>query len=156
MDNITYGDSWFLAARRLSKSWEESQARTAHEQRKQYAAVISDGDRIVCVVTGHPNGFFVSFLDSLRREWLVFHFQNVAPERLFLSMLTKREYDGETKRVKHGESYIFEPEGRIVIDSENFDTGQRTKEVMEGADVSANWEAYPEFGDYRSITRLER
>lgn len=156
MEDITYGKSWFLAHRRFTEPWEESKARTAHERKQVYAAAISDGNRIVCVVTGHQHGFVVSFLDSLRREVLVFQFMEVSPGRLFLDVLTQREFDGETSRVKSGETYFFEPEGRIVINSQNFDTGQRTKEVMESADVSSNWEAYPAFGDYRSLTRPER
>ncbi|TNV71550.1 hypothetical protein FGO68_gene8777 [Halteria grandinella] len=156
MENITYGKSWFLANRRFSEPWEESKARTAHEQRQVYAAAISDGNRIVCVVTGLMQGFIVSFLDSLKREFLVYQFNEKAPERLFLSMLTRREFDGETRRVKYGETYYFYPDGRINIESEDFDSGQRTREVTESADVSANWEAYPEFGDYRSLTRPER
>jgi hypothetical protein len=155
MQTTTYGKSWFFAKRCFTELWNEAQAAKAHARRKPYAAAICDesGRTIVLDVRGDYCG--VDYLDELGREFLSYQFQEVKPGYLFLTMATHREFDGETDRVKFGTTYYFKPEGSVTIETEHFATLDRDTKEME-VDVHGNWEAYPKFGDYLSITRIDR
>ena len=155
MGAITFGKSWFRAKKRLTETWDEPKARIAHGQRQPYAAVIEDDGSIRCFIEANNNYIGVGFLDNVMREFLSYQFQEVEPERLFLTMATHREFDGETDRVRCGTTYYFKPDGRVTVETEDFASAHLATKEMQ-ADVSGNWEAYPTFGDYRSLARADR
>jgi hypothetical protein len=155
METIAFGKSWFRAKKRLTDPWNESKARGAHEQRQPYVAALGNGEGIHCFVEVNNDYIGVGVLDNAMREYLSYQFQELEPSRLFLTMATHREFDGETDRVKSGTTYYFKPDGSVTVEAEDFTTGHLGTKKMQ-ADVSGNWEEYPAFGDYQSIARADR
>lgn len=155
MERTTFGKSWFRAKKRVTELWDEHKARTAHEQRKPYVAVLENSGGIHCFIEANNDYIGAGFLDSTLREFLSYQFQEVEPGRLFLTMATHREFDGETDQVKFGTTYHFKPNGSVTIETEDFVTTNLATKEME-VEVNGNWETYPNFGDYRSLTRIDR
>lgn len=155
MEVITFGKSWFRAKKRLTETWDEPKARIAHEQRLPYVAVVGSAGSIKCFIEANNDYIGVGFLDNAMREFLSYQFQEIEPGRLFLTMATHREFDGDMDRVKSGTTYYFKPNGNVTVETEDFATSQlSTKELQ--TDVSGNWEAYPVFGNYHSLVRVDR
>lgn len=155
MDSIHYGKSWFRAKKCLTLSWSEDAAKAAHEKRQPYAAAVISSGVVRCFLEVNNDYFGVGFLDDRQREFLSYQFQEIQPGRLFLTMATHREYDGESDHVKAGTTYYFKSDGTITIESEDFDSTQLvTTETKR--DVEGNWEHYPNFGEYESVLRIDR
>lgn len=70
-------------------------------------------------------------------------------------MATHREFDGDSDQVKKGATYIFKQNGNVVTLTEEFPNGDITRRET-SADISGNWENYPDFGEYDSLLRTER
>lgn len=155
MEAVMYGKSWFLAKRRFTETWDDSKARAAHVSRKPYTAAISDQHSVVAIIDVNNDYLGVDFLDELGRDFLSYQFQELEPGRLFLTMATHREFAEKTDAVKSGTTYYFKPDGRVTIEKEDF-TIPQLSESEKQVDVTGNWEAYPTFGDYGSITRVDR
>jgi hypothetical protein len=155
MSTLIFGKSWFRAKKRLTETWDESKAMTAHEQRQPYAAVIGNEGRCQCFIEANNDYIGVGFLDNSMREFLSYQFQEIEPGRLFLTMATHREFDGETDQVTFGTTYYFKPDGCVTVESDDVAAAQlATKELR--TDVSGNWETYPAFGEYCSLVRVGR
>jgi hypothetical protein len=155
MEAVSFGKGWFRAKKRLTESWDESKARFAHEQRQPYVAVVGNAESIRCFVEANNDYIGVGISDNAKREFLSYQFQEIQPGRLFLTMATHCEFDGETDGVKSSTTYYFKPNGCVTVESEDFATGHLTTKKIQ-TDVSGNWEAYPVFGDYESIVRIDR
>ncbi|MBI1831877.1 MAG: lytic transglycosylase [Planctomycetes bacterium] len=152
---ITYGEKWFDYKKRLTVAWPESRARRAHERRRLYTAVISENGTPFYFVELNMAYVGVAFLDELIREYLVYQFQELEPGRLFLSMATYRDFDGDSDRVKDGTTYYFKPNGTVI--TEHLDCATNTLTTKECVrDLSGNWEPYPAFGEYSALARKER
>ncbi len=153
--NMTFGKSWFRAKKRLTEKWEEGRARKCHEKRQLYVAVVGEGSSPSCFVEINNDYIGVGFLDTALREYLSYQFQEIEPGRLFLTMATHREFEGDSDKVKSGITYYFKQDGNVTIESE--DCLGHTHSVKETqADISGNWEPYPAFGQYQSILRENR
>lgn len=151
----TYGYKWSRVKKRLTETWDESQARKAHEKRKLYAGVIEQGAGPMCFVEINNNYVGVGFLDASLREYLSYTFDEVEPGKMFLNEATHREFEDGSDKVKSGTTYMFKQDGNVTIVSEDFLTNVRSDKETH-ADVSGNWEPYPEFGQYQSIVRENR
>jgi hypothetical protein len=152
---ITYGKNWFAAERRMTEIWTEEQAREAHRTRQPYAILLDFDDIPACAVEVLDDCINVDFLDHLGREVLTYQFQELEPGRLFLSMAVERTFKYRSDQVARGALYLFWKNGKIVIEDHDFSTMTKTR--SEGMkDVSGNWEPYPAFGEYDSITSRER
>jgi hypothetical protein len=66
-------------------------------------------------VAGGNDFIGVDFLDEFLRESLSYQFEEVESGRLFLSMATHREFDGEKDQVLSGCSYIFKQDGKLIL-----------------------------------------
>jgi hypothetical protein len=153
--NVTYGKSWFRAKKRLTEPWEESHARLHHDQRRLYVAVVVEDSSPTRFIEFSNTYVGVGFLDRFLREYLSYAFREIEPGRLFLGMATYRQFDGPSDKVARGETYFFQQDGSLKVERQDFlanelDVGQSH------VDVSSNWEAYPAFGEYESITREQR
>ena len=135
--------------------WPADTAREAHGGRRPYAAVISTGAVPSVFVEFNDSYVGVGFLDRQLREELMYQFQERSPGRLFLTMAVHRDFEGSSDRVVKGSSYSFNEDGRVTIEDEDFVGGKVAKSERK-ANVRGNWEQYPAFGDYGSITRRER
>jgi hypothetical protein len=149
---MTFG-LWFHAKKCLSETWDETRARKAREARQHYFALLGEGP--YCFVEVVKSCVGVGFLDALLREHLSYTFQGRESGQMFLSMATRRQFEGDSDTVKSGTTYYFKPDGTSSIEWENCVPHDRSfVETM--CNVEGNWEPYPEFGDYESITRESR
>jgi hypothetical protein len=152
---LTFGKQWFIADKHLTEVWDESRARMAYTNRHLHTAVVGAPERPLAFIEFNGDYVGVGFLDRLLREYLSYSFQEVEPGRLFLTMATHREFDGDSDRVQKGTTYIFNPDGDVTVISEEFPNGGKSRHKIT-ADVSGNWESYPEFGKYDSLLREDR
>jgi len=156
MGEIHYCKSWFSAKRRPTVVWDEQQARRAHQDRTQYTALLGSLERPSHVVLVVDKFVAVDFLDEELREELSYHFKEIEPGHIFLTMATHREFDGDTDEVTGGTSYIFKQDGSGFIRRETFNPHVLDEAQTSSLDVTGNYDRYPDFGDYDHLTARER
>ena len=108
-----------------------------------------------CFVEINNDYVGIGFLDASLREYLSYTFVEIEPGRLFLNEATLREFEHGSDKVKSGTTYHFKQNGSVIVENEDFLTNTRSVKETQ-ADVSGNWEAYPQFGQYQSIVRVDR
>lgn len=155
MANVHYCKSWFAAKQRPTEIWDETRARSAHEQRKPYTILIGDLDRPTHVIEINNAFVGVEFLDDKLREALSYQFREYEPGKLFLNMATYREFDGDADRVRIGTTYVFDRSGTVKIRRETFEP-HGIEEAEGTLDVTGNFDSYPEFGQYAHLCVRER
>ena len=136
----------------------EEEARARHASGELYTALLHGEDgrvRIaieVCTSTGY---FGVQWLNERGLPIMTYVFGEVeGTSRLFLEKLRVDSYDEQGKMV-FSDINRFWPDGRWEGRKIDRSTGEVW--TSEGSvDVSHNWEPIPEFGEYESITRVER
>lgn len=153
--SILFCDGWFRAKKRPGRLWSESQALAAHQSRKLHTIVVEEQGRSWCFVELNMQYVGVGFLDRHLREYLSYQFDEVEPGRLFLTMSCHRQYQGETDEITRAEVWYFDPDGKVVVHEQDMATKQVFAKEFE-ADLSGNWEPYPEFGKYKGVTQIER
>ncbi|WP_131818344.1 lytic transglycosylase [Planctopirus hydrillae] len=127
----------------------------AHLEKRPYAVLIEDGYVLRCFLEIDRDYVGVGFLDEHKREFLSYQFQEVEAGRLFLTMANYRKFEGEGDHTIEGTTYYFRMDGGLTIETEDFSTAVvSTKKTQ--VNVDGNWEGYPEFGNYNSITRVNR
>ncbi len=152
---VQYYKGWFRAKRRPSHPIDEATARELHEKCQLYVAVLVDGERLKCFIEINDDYFGVGFLDELCREYLVYGFTEKHPGRLFLSQSVYRVFVADTDKLATACRASFDVNGTAKFENSDRVRGTRSTKVVQ-ADLAGNWEDYPEFGDYDSITQLER
>lgn len=153
--NVTYGYGWFHAKKQLSEKWDESRARKAHEKRRLYAAVVEQEGAPLCFLEINNKYIGVGFLDNLQRDYLNYSFEEIMPGKLFLSQISRLDFEGNSDHLKCETTHMFEQDGNVTTRIRNFVEDSRSEKESR-TDVTANWEPYPEFGQYQSIIRMER
>ena len=152
---IYFCKSWFRAKKQPTEVWTEEQARIAHKKKKLYTVLVDSIDRPYCFLEITEKAVGVGFLDEKIRECLTYGFQEFEPGKLFLTMATHREFEGDTDKVASGISYIFKRDGTVQMRREFFNP-HRLETSTTSADVSTNYAATPEFGEYDDFIRIER
>ena len=153
--NVTYCKSWFRALKEPTELWSLEKAEQAHGNRQPYGVLIGDPKAPTRFLEINNDFVGVGFLDDRLRESLTYQFQEIEPGKLFLSMVTYREFEGDSDAVTSGTTYYFSTDGSIKIERESFDSHKL--EMSESKeDVSGNYEDYPDFGQYDSLVRAER
>jgi hypothetical protein len=153
---IYFCKSWFAARKLTTEVWTEAQAKDAHDNGRNYTVLVDSIERPFCVILVMVNGIVVDFLDERLRKALSYQFQVVSPGRLFLSLATHREFDGDEDKVASGISYGFTQDGKVRIDRETFLPAHSLEVANTEADVSSNYVQAPSFGEYEEFTRMER
>jgi hypothetical protein len=110
---IFYCKSWFRAKKRPTEIWTEDKAKTAHISKKLYTVLVDSIDRPSCFLEINDKFVGVGFLDIKVREYMYYAFKEIEPGRLFLSMATYREFEGDSDTVLNGTTYIFDPSGQV-------------------------------------------
>jgi hypothetical protein len=153
--SIFYCKSWFRAEKRPTEIWTEEQAKTAHLSKKLYTVLVNSIEKPFCFLEINKGFVGVGFLDDMARESLYYAFKEIEPGKLFLSMATHREFDGDTDTIIVGTTYIFDPSGLAKIQKQHFKP--RNMEVANSSvDVASNYSHWPEFGEYDDLIRIER
>jgi hypothetical protein len=73
---VTYCKAWSLHYREALQPMTEEEAAPAHRGRKQYTALIWEGDRLSRIVLFTREMVDVSFVDELGREEVGYQFQD--------------------------------------------------------------------------------
>lgn len=155
MMTIQYYERWFRAKKCPIKALETDAARDAYSKRTLFTVVTFDGPRAIAFLEFNNDYVGVGFLDELLRECLSYQFQEIEPNRLFLTMATHREFNESSDTVTVGYTYHFKTSGNVVIDYEDFIAGDHSIRERP-SEVESNWEAYPTFGNYNSLLSKER
>jgi hypothetical protein len=155
MLNMTFGESWFSAKKRLNVVWNEEQARIAHEKRSPYVVVIATARHTSVVIEFNNDYIGLGFMDTYSREFLVYQFEEIESSLVFLSVAIHREFDGVSDKVIKATTYRFDPNGKCTITTRDYQSGECVQRDTV-LDVSMNWDRYPAFGHYESIMRIER
>ncbi|MBA4032907.1 MAG: lytic transglycosylase [Planctomyces sp.] len=150
-----YGSRWFRAKNRMTEVWDEEKAKLAHLEKRPYAVLIEGGTVFRCFLEIGSDYVGIGFLDEHMREFLSYQFQEIEAGRLFLTMATHREYVGDCDQLKEGTTYYFRKDGGLTMETEDFSTSVISSRETR-TNVDGNWEAYPEFGSYESISRVDR
>lgn len=152
---IFFCKSWFRAKKRPTELWSEDQAKAAHEAGGLYTVLVDSAEEPYCFLEVTEKAVGVSFLDDFLRESLSYDFQEIEPGRLFLTMATYREFEGDTDRVVSGTSYIFSQDG-VVSTRREFFNPYKLETATSSADVTANHSPKSKFGQYGDLIRVER
>lgn len=154
-DSITYCKSWFRAKKRPTEIWSEEKARAAHTSKQLYTALIGSPGNPSCFLEINDKFVGVGFLDENLREYLYYSFKEVEPGKLFFSMATYREFNGDTDKVLAGTTYIFNRDGSVKVQRQHFEPN-KIEAMDTSADISGNYSSWPEFGKYDELIRVER
>ena len=131
-------------------------ARRRHAAGEPYIVVIGDPREPGCIIEINRTFYGVSFFDVRKREYLLYNFEQVDGERLFLKEAIHREYSSdEVSRPSAATAYRFKPDGSVTIESSS-GAFNRAEVEQSQTDVSRNWEEAPEFGRYDGLIRKER
>ena len=137
--------------------WGEKKSLKKHEAGEPYTVLIDSESTPSCFINIMRNSGWisVSFLDEHLREYLIYNFQILDMETLFLSMAIYREFNDDTDLVINGTTFHFKEDGHTIIIED--DISNKTSERSETySDVAGNYEQFPAFGEYDHLNRKER
>lgn len=152
-----YCKNWSIGYKEPIDLWGEKKALKKHEAGEPYTVLIDSESTPSCFINIMRNSGWVSvsFLDEHLREYLLYNFQMLDVETLFLSMAVYREFNDDTDLVINGTRYHFKEDGHTIIIEDNIPS--KTSERSETySDVDKNYEQFPAFGQYDSLNRKER
>lgn len=151
-----YNETNYSKRKNLEGVLEEA-SRAAHENRQVYYVTIFENEKPYCFLEINNDFIGVGFLDDKSREYLSYSFQEIEPDKLFLSKAIYWEFDEQTDKEITSTTYQFTPEGDLRIINIDMRTNESViKKAKNKIDVSGNYEEYPAFGDYKSIINKER
>jgi hypothetical protein len=153
---VSYCERWNTRQRAPIFDLSEDEARARHDSGELYTAVLGDPGTPTLVEVFLNEGYVgVRWLAPQGRDAMRYAFRRT-DDRLFLSEVTINTLNADGKVIE-AESTLIRPDGSVEVS--RFDNLNRTVQAAEpttSKDVSAMWEAIPQFGDYASITRRER
>jgi hypothetical protein len=152
---IYFCKSWFRAKKKPTTIWSRDLAKSAHDNKQPYTVLVDSVDRPYCFIDIAAGVVGVGFLDNFLRESLTYTFQEIEPGKLFLTMATHREFDGDTDKVVSGISYLFDQDGSIEMRREFFNP-HRLEIATSTSDLSSNYSETPKFGHYDHLIQIER
>jgi hypothetical protein len=157
----------------MPSSLSEEKARHRHDRREAYEVVIGEPDHprfVVClspnVASVHSdsasrsqegNGDWVSvyFMDDQLRWYLRYSFQEIEPDKLFLTLAIFRDFVGATNEVLTAKTFAFKEDGHILIEDRNLNSNF-VEEREASYSMDMNWESYPRFGEYDHLCLEQR
>ena len=147
--------SWFRAKKKPTEIWSEDHARSAHATNSIYTVLVDSMERPYCFLDISEGVVGIGFLGEYLRESLTYTFQEVEPGKLFLTMATYREFEGDTDKVVSGISYLFEQDGSVKIRRESFNP-HRIETATSTKNESSHYSSKPKFSFYDDLIRVER
>ena len=152
---IHFFERWHRHYAEAAEPLPEAEARQRQEAGEPYVVVIGDEQAPFGIIEINRGFYGVSFLDDRKREYLLYNFEQVDDQRLFLKEAILREYAGEAAKPSAATAYRFQPDGTVTIESSS--GAFNRSEVRETlTDVRTNWEDVPVFGSYDRLMRPER
>lgn len=154
---IHYCRSWFRVKKIAIETYGETVAQAKHNAGVSYTALIGSATNPTCFVELilDKGMIGVGFLDEHLREYMTYQFQRVEDGRLFLSMVTHREFVEEDDKVREGTTYFFDPCGEVVIRRQTFNP-RLIEKMISSFNPENNYETFPDFGEYSDLIKAER
>ncbi|WP_433205093.1 hypothetical protein ACQP1G_17335 [Nocardia sp. CA-107356] len=127
-----------------------------------YVVVLGDvaSPDAVLDINWRENQFSVSFLDDQKRLQLWHEFRRVDEGRMFLFTMTSWQYSSDDQRGPDDANVIhalqLRPDGTVQADIWDGNTGQCWVSDIAEVSVDMCWEPVPEFGNWASVSRLDR
>ena len=158
---ISYCTKWSRDRKRPHNVISEAEAWRQHKRGELYTAVLRIENRPTCFLEFSAfRSVCVEFLDPALRTYFHYSFQEMRPNELFISSSTRPEFPNDFDPPDRATVLHFKTDGHLLIVrfKANPDgigsklVGQETRIV----DVTRNWEAYPEFGDYEGLSTIDR
>ncbi|WP_313438863.1 hypothetical protein [Stenotrophomonas sp.] len=155
MTEFYYCDFWFGVKKSARNIISESEAKSRHESKARYTVLVGSPTTPSAIIDVllDKEMIGVDFLDEHLRKRLSYQFQQVAPDKLFLSMVVYTEFAGKSDNIAEGTCYIFNEDGRLTI--ENF-SPHHVEECSTTHDPIGNYEPVPVFGHYSGLITEER
>lgn len=152
---VTYWERWHRHAREPVVPLDSAQARRLDQEGNAYTVVLGEPQHPSCFIEVNRDCYGVSFLDDRKREHLMYTFEEVEPNKLFLKEAIYRDFDDSTDAILRGTVYRFSTNGHVSIERSEppFHRATVTESQVE---VSRNWEPKPVFGQYAGLVRKER
>lgn len=156
--SMRFGARWSDYRQKFNDTFSEAKARRRHALRKRYTALIETDDGTLAALELCFIGAYciVSFLDDQGRCDQTHSYIPVEDGRLFLSAISKREFEGQSRWSKGGYAWSFTPEGRMQILSSDDQRGLVVLAENLPVDVSTHFEPIPAFGAWEPLLHRER
>lgn len=159
---VTYCRRWNTITATPIEPLTPARAQRRDRAKQWYAAVVGDvaAPRCFVEVAWENEHVGVWFLDDHLRQSAHYSFTRVDEKTLFLDTITvwhyprgaSRDFDDATTI----ESIEYTPEGLATRETTDVKTDTLTTEQYSDVPLDLHWEPVPTFGDYRSLTRLDR
>ena len=156
-----YNKTDYLSNKNIDSALLEEASSFAHEKQLVYYVTIFQEETPYCFLEINKGFFRVCFLDEFLRKYMSYdftdNFKEINSKKLFLNSMTFWEFKTSTDKINKITNYIFKPDGQFTIVEKNLLTNEQITNNAKGKiDISANWEDYPEFGNYKSLIKKER
>ncbi|KHK63732.1 hypothetical protein [Pseudomonas frederiksbergensis] len=154
---VYFCKSWFRIKKIALEPYDEAAARINHESGVPYTALIGSATKPSCFLEFLTDKGMVGvgFLDQNLREYMSYQFHRVEDDKLFLSMVTHREFFDGGDKVKEGVTYFFDRSGELVIRRQAFNP-HAVEKAVSSFDPVNNYEVFPKFGEYSELIKIER
>lgn len=133
--------------------YSDDEARRLHEEARPYCVLVGSAGRPTHFIEIANDLVGVGFLDEQLREYMTYRFQGVEPGKIFLTMVTRRVFEGQSDAVANETSQTFNINGSVTIKRESFSPEYALEESKSTSTLKGNWENYPEFGKYEAVIR---
>lgn len=153
--NIDYCEKWFFAKSVPINPLKENDAKDRHDRGLQYSAVIGGFNRPSAIISFEGDWVVVSFLDDRGRYYLSYDFIKKCGGKMFLNAVKHRKFCNEGDKIICGSLYSFDENGRVIVEEQDRSNNGSVEREFQ-ANVSLNWDSFPEFGQYHEILKKER
>ena len=139
-----------------------AQAQRRDVAKQWYTVVLGDlaAPRCFVEVAWENDHVGVWFLDDELRRYVHYSFARIDDQLMFMDAVVLWYYpDGAGRRFEDAEfieDVEYTREGTVTRECTDVRTREVTTEHWSDVPLDINWERVPEFGDYRSLTRLDR
>jgi hypothetical protein len=156
MLTVAYGEDWSQHYASIVQPLSPEQAQQRFEARGPFSAILSEAGKVSRVVSFLRDYVGVRFYDAQGRCDLVYDFDEVQPNRLFLTQVWHGKYNTSSHEPAEVAIYRFDPKGTCSIETTALPDRTTRVSPPTQQDVAGNWEPYPHFHDLTSIIRRER
>jgi len=152
---MNFCERWFRQKKMIIGPMNIEKAKKLDQKGKPYTVIIGSSENPEFFIEVNKGFYGVSFLDDLKREYLLYNFEEITEGMLFLKEAIHREFDGKKDPVISGTVYRFSPDGTVKIEKSKAPF-EKAEMFEKKTDVSKNWEKKPEFGKYENLIKKER
>ena len=162
VEPVSYCQRWNNKLSKPIDPLTAAEAMKRDQAKEWYTVVLGDpaAPRCYVEVAWENDHVGVWFLDDELRQFAHHSFTKVDDERLFLDAVTLWHFpDGAGRRLTDAaviEKLLFERDGVVRRRLTDVKTRDVTTEHWSDVPLDINWERVPAFGDYQSLTRLDR